>query len=68
MIVLNDGTHLLSSQAFGIEENVSLFAIQVVCKDEVLATGNEISLSFCSVVKCSVSCLNFLYFETLVYL
>lgn len=58
MIVLSDITRLLSSQAFGIRENVS-----VIYKDEVLVPGLEISLRFVSIVKCSVSCLKFLYFE-----
>lgn len=67
MIVLYDVTLLLSSQAFGIKENISIhLKYKVHYKNEVLVTGNEISSSFFSIVKCSVS--EFLHFESLVYL
>lgn len=60
MIVRYDVTHLVSSQAFGIKENISVrLKYKVLYKSEVLVTWNEISSSFFSMVKCSVSFLNF---------
>ena len=59
-IVLSDVTQLLSSPAFGFKENISIhLKYKVLYKNEVLVTGNEISSSFFSIVKCS----NFVHFE-----